>query len=155
MISTDYLRAPSEPAPMVLIVEDDPDVRNMVAAAVDQVDANRAEATSAEDALTFLYDHAPDVGIIFTDVELPGRVDGIDLARVASLRWPWIKVLIATGGERIRDVPENLVFLPKPCRTNDVRAQLQWERARGRATHSQTANTAAHRTGERGGQTHE
>ena len=154
MLSTVHLTAPSAPAPMVLIVEDDPDVRSMAATAVDQVEANRAEAASAEDALTFLHDHAPDVGVIFTDVELPGRLDGIDLARVASLRWPWIKVLITTGGERIRDVPGNLVFLPKPCRTNDVRAQLQWEEARARATHPPIADTAAHWSEDRS-QTHE
>jgi len=49
MLPTDHLSAPSVPAPMVLIVDDDPDLRSMAATAVDQVDANRAEATSAED----------------------------------------------------------------------------------------------------------
>jgi two-component system, response regulator PdtaR len=144
MFPTDQLTASRAPVPMVLIVEDDPDVRSMAATAVDEVDADRAEAATAEDALTFLDDHAPVVRVIFTDVDLPGRLDGIELARVAALRWPWIKVLITTGGERIRDVPGNLVFLPKPCRTNDVRAQLQWEEARARATHSQVGDTAAH-----------
>jgi CheY-like chemotaxis protein len=132
---------------IVLIVEDDPDLRSMATAAVEHVDVDTAEAANAEDALTFLRDHAPDVGLIVTDVELSGRLGGIDLARVASLRWPWIKVLITSGGERIHDVPASLVFLPNPCRAGDIRTHLRWEAARAGASHSQYDDTAAHRSG--------
>jgi CheY-like chemotaxis protein len=130
--------------PIVLIVEDDPDLRSMATAAVEHVDADTAEAASAEDALTFLRDHAPAVGLIVTDVELSGCLGGIDLARVASLRWPWIKVLITSRGERVQDAPGNLVFLPHPCGAGDIRTHLQWEAARAGASHSQDDGTAAH-----------
>ena len=46
-------------------------------------------ALTAEEALAFLRVQAPDVRLALTDMVLPGRLDGIDLARVASLRWPW------------------------------------------------------------------
>jgi len=132
---------------IVLIVEDDPDLRSMATTAVEHVDADTAEAASAEDALTFLRDHAPDVGLIVTNVELSGRLGGIDLARVASMRWPWIKVLITSRGKRVHDVPGNLVFLPNPCRAGDIRTHLQWEAARAGASDSQNDDTAAHNHG--------
>jgi CheY-like chemotaxis protein len=135
MLHKTHAHGPSPPTPIVLIVEGSPDVRATAAAAVGQAEANTEEAASAEDALKFLREHAPDVGFIVTDVKLSGRLDGIDLARVASLRWPWIKVLIPSTGERMRDVPANLVFLPNPCCAADVRAQIGWEAARAGATH--------------------
>src|SRR5687768_15176328 len=57
---------------------------------------------------------------------LPGRLDGIDLARVASLRWPWIRVVVTSGWARVKDLPQNVVFLPKPWRATDLHAQLEW-----------------------------
>ena len=65
---------------------------------------------------------------------LPGRLDGIDLARVASLRWPWIRVVVTSGWARVKDLPQNVVFLPKPWRATDLHAQLEWEEMRPRAS---------------------
>src|SRR4051812_37723606 len=95
-------------APIVLVVEDDPDVRALAVAIVDESELTTAEAASGEDALAFLRDHAPDVRIALTDFELSGRLDGLDLARVAALRWPWIKVLLTSGGARVHDIPKNV-----------------------------------------------
>jgi len=134
----------SPPVPTVLIVEDDPQVRHMAAAVVEQTEANAAEAVCGEDALAYLAEHAPEVGVVFTDLELSGRVDGIDLARIVSLRWPWIKVLMTSGGARIRDVPANLVFLPEPCCATDIRAHVAWEAARARATYQTRGSATDH-----------
>jgi len=124
---------------IVLVVEDDPDLRIAALAAIEQAEVNSAEAKSAEDALAYLTDHALDVGLIFSGFELPGRLDGIDLARVALLRWPWIKVLVTSGDARIRDVPQNTVLLPKRWSAADIHSHLAWETARARATGAQTA----------------
>jgi CheY-like chemotaxis protein len=112
---------------------------------LEELGATTVEARSAEDALAYLSEHAPDVGFIFTDFELPGRLDGIDLARVASLRWPWINCLITSGGTRIHDVPENITFLPKPWCAADIRAHMHWEGARARALSRASTGSAAHR----------
>jgi len=137
----------SLPRTIALIVDDDPSARRVVLATAAELELNTAEARSAEDALAYLREHAPDVGFIFAKLELAGRADGVDLARVASLRWPWIKVLIATGGERIHDVPGNVVFLPSPCYAADIRAQMEWEAARAgtarRHNGSRTSRRAA------------
>ena len=143
MGSDNYLDAATAPRILVLIVEDEPDVRSVAVEMLEELGATTAEATSGEDALAYLREHAPDVGLIFTDFELPGRLDGIDLARVALLRWPWIKFLITSGGARIHDVPENVAFLPKPWCAADIRAQMHWEGVR--AGSSTSAGSAAHR----------
>ena len=69
-------------SPTVLVVGGDAQVRRAAVTAVEDADITSAEAVSAEDALAYLREHAPDVQMIFTDLELPGRLDGIDVARV-------------------------------------------------------------------------
>jgi CheY-like chemotaxis protein len=128
MVFSNHTDAPL--APPVLVVEDDPDVRQMAADIFREADAECAEAATAEEALACLREHAPDVRLILADMVLPGPLDGLDLARVVSLRWPWIKVVVTTGWTRIKDIPENVVFLPKPWRASDLHAQLRWEETR-------------------------
>ena len=113
-------------APNVLVVGGDAQVRRTAITIVEDASMSCAEVVSAEDALACLREHAPDVRLIFTDFELPDRLDGIDLARVAALRWPWIKVVVIAGGARLRDVPSNVILLPKTWSAADLRAQLRW-----------------------------
>ena len=82
--------------PTVLVVGGDAQVRRTAAGIIEDAELSCAEAVSAEDALAYLREHAPDIQLIFTDFELPDRLDGIDLARVAALRWPWIKAVVIT-----------------------------------------------------------
>ena len=95
--------AAEQPAQIGLVVEDDPALRRTAADVMAEAQVKSAEANTAEEALAFLREHAPDVRLVLTEFELPGRLDGIDLARVASLRWPWIKVLVASSATRISD----------------------------------------------------
>jgi CheY-like chemotaxis protein len=112
--------------PTVLVVGGDAQVRRTAAGIIEEAELSCVEAASAEDALAYLREHAPDIQLIFTDFELPDRLDGIDLARVAALRWPWIKAVVITGGPRLRDVPSNVIFLPKVWGAADLREQLRW-----------------------------
>jgi CheY-like chemotaxis protein len=111
--------------PLVLVVEDDPDLRSLAVTVVEEAGLSVVEMASAEAALAFLREHAPDVVCVFADFELAGSLDGIDIARVAAVSWPWIKVLITSGGSRISDVPKTARFLPKPWRAADVWAHLE------------------------------
>jgi CheY-like chemotaxis protein len=121
----------------VLVVGGDVQTRGTAVTVVEDAHMSWAEAGSAEDALAYLREHAPDVQLILTDFELPGRLDGIDVARVAALRWPWMKVVVMTAGERFRDVPANVVFVHKPWSPADLHAQLCWEATRSRASENQ------------------
>ena len=147
MRAGDHLGARDAPRFVVLVVEDDRDVRSVAVDILEDIGVKTAEAKGVEDAFAYLNEHAPDVGLIFTDYEFPGRLDGMDLARVASLRWPWIKVLITSGGARVHDVPENVAFLPKPWCAADIRAHVAWERAYAEASHRTGSQSTAHPPG--------
>jgi CheY-like chemotaxis protein len=119
--------------PIALVVEGDLALRKAAADLIEEADVESAEASTAEEALAILQAQAADVRLIFTDFHLAGRLDGIDLARVASVRWPWIRVLVSSGNAPITDLPRNVALLPKPWAPADLRAQLRWEAARARA----------------------
>ena len=115
---------------MALVIEDQPEVRGLAAAIIDETSLEVAEAASAEQALRFLRERAPDVAMIFVDVMLPGGIDGIDVARIAERSWPWIKVVVTSGGlmdRSLNELPRTATFMPKPWRAFDV--LLEAERA--------------------------
>jgi CheY-like chemotaxis protein len=145
MDADDHPSARFAPRFLVLIVEDDPAVRSVAVDILEDLGFRTAEAKSVRDALDYLTEHAPDVGLIFTDYEFPGRLDGMDLARVASLRWPWIKLLMTSGGARVYDVLENVAFLPKPWCAADIGAHIDWESARAEGSHGRRNETPVHR----------
>ena len=63
-----------------LIVEDDPIVRELAAALLEETDLRVVECEDAEQALAALCKHGEDIALIFADVRLPGLLDGVDLA---------------------------------------------------------------------------
>ena len=114
----------------VLVIEDQPEVRGLAAAILGETDLDVVEADTAEEAIRFLRQNASDVAMIFVDVMLPGGIDGIDVARIAAQSWPWIKVVVTSGGlmdRSLNDLPRTATFMPKPWRAFDV--LLEAERA--------------------------
>lgn len=85
------------------------------------------EADHADAALAILHARAGDIGALFTDVNMPGRMDGLELARRASSHWPWVRLLVASG--RVQPVatalPKGCVFLPKPYDTDRLVSQIR------------------------------
>ncbi len=73
------------------------------------------EAVSADEALTVL-EARPDVQAVVTDIEMPGSMNGIALARVIRDRWPGIGVIVTSGRQRPGpdELPDEVVFLAKP-----------------------------------------
>jgi CheY-like chemotaxis protein len=112
-----------EPARVALIVEDEPELRELAAALLEETDLQVAEASSAEEALDYLRDHAEGVAFLFADVRLPCLMSGIDLARTVRLKWPWIRTLLTSGSpleDASADVLRNVRFMPKPWRALEV-----------------------------------
>ena len=111
--------------PVVLVVEDEfllrMDAADMIAAAGFDV----VEATDADTAIGIL-EARNDVAVIFTDIQMPGSMDGLKLARAVRGRWPPIKI-IATSGVRIgeTDLPEGGRFLPKPYSSAQITGMLR------------------------------
>ena len=110
-----------KPPRIALVVEDDPDVRSLAATLLEETDLDVVEEESAEGALAYLRKHAPEVALLFADIRLR-KMDGVDLARIVKRDWPWVRVLVTSGnaGERLKALPREARFMPKPWRALDV-----------------------------------
>ncbi len=112
---------------IALVIEDQPEVRDLAAAILEESDLDVAEAATAEEALSFLDEHGSEVAMIFVDVKLPGRMDGVDLARIAAESWPWIRSVVTSGAmdRSLNDLPRAARFMPKPWRALDVLVEAE------------------------------
>ena len=118
-----------ESANTILVVEDDPDVRQLVIAVLEDAGYRILEAASGDEAYRLLLAH-PDlrVDLLFTDVVMPGQLDGIDLAKEARALRPELKVLYATGfANLVRNHREDELrglVLTKPYRPGELRRAI-------------------------------
>src|SRR2546421_11033643 len=100
----------------VLVVEDDAELRSLMAALFEDEQVDSIECESAEAALATLLIGGREVAMIFADVRLRGIMNGIDLAREVKMRWPLLPVILTSGHplERIRELPPGVAYMPKP-----------------------------------------
>jgi two-component system, response regulator PdtaR len=107
--------------PVVLIVEDEFLIRMDAADMVRSAGFDVVEAENADQAISIL-EQRRDITVVFTDVQMPGSMDGLKLAAAIRGRWPPIKI-VATSG--LRDIgrehlPPGSRFLPKPYRATQI-----------------------------------
>lgn len=100
---------------VVLLVEDEPLVRMFGLDVLDDAGFEVVEASNGDEALSFLESRS-DIRVLFTDVDMPGSVNGFQLARLAAARWPHVGVVIVSGQMRPGpgDMPEGGHFVGKP-----------------------------------------
>lgn len=101
--------------PIILIVEDEPLIRMCAVDFAEEAGYAALEAKDSGEALVFL-EGRDDIAVLFTDITLPGDLDGIELAEQVAVRWPGIKVLLASGALTglPADVAPGAYRLPKP-----------------------------------------
>jgi two-component system, response regulator PdtaR len=101
-------------ASAILIVEDDPMTRMTATDAFRDAGFAVFEAANVSDALSILAVSSADA--LFTDIELPGRLNDASLAGLTRERWPWIKVAVTSGETTppVGDTPHDARFFPKP-----------------------------------------
>ncbi|HEX4572896.1 MAG TPA: response regulator [Dongiaceae bacterium] len=116
--------APQSPI-AVLIAEDEFLVRLAAVAVLDQAGFQVAHAGSAEEALPLLAQRA-DIAVLFTDINMPGRMNGLDLAFEVRRRWP-ITGLLLTSSSRPRDLKMlgGARFLAKPYLPEELVAGIK------------------------------
>ena len=100
-------------APLVLVVEDEPLVRELAGIAISEAGFEVLEASNAEQALNILGSRS-DVGVLCTDVDMPGALDGLELAALVHQRWPAIRLVVTSGRPLRAPVPDAGKFLSKP-----------------------------------------
>ncbi|MCE6076813.1 response regulator [Agrobacterium vitis] len=101
--------------PIALVVDDEPLILMNTSDMISDEGFAVVEATTADQAYAFLDKHSS-LQLLFTDVQMPGELDGFGLARVVAERWPHICVVIASGAAvpGPDDIPDNATFITKP-----------------------------------------
>jgi CheY-like chemotaxis protein len=107
--------SPALPPPVVLVVEDEGLVRMLAVDMLEEAGFVVAEAATADEALAILESRS-DIAALFTDVDMPGSMNGFALAQRVAERWPAMRVVITSGRftPGRDDVPEAGLFVPKP-----------------------------------------
>ena len=111
---------------VVLIVEDEPMVRLFAVEMVQEAGFEVIEAANADDAIRILETHS-DIRVVFTDVHMPGSMDGLKLAHAVRNRWPPIKIIV-TSGQRMateNELPDGGRFFAKPYSPVEIRGALR------------------------------
>lgn len=115
MIDRDDRNAPADPRLYVLVVEDEPIVRMAAADMVSDAGFIPIEARNATEAVQIL-EQRTDIRIVFTDIDMPGGLDGTRLAAAIRDRWPPIEIILTSGNIRpaAEMMPQRSIFLAKP-----------------------------------------
>lgn len=100
---------------LVLVVEDEPLIRLGLVSTLEDEGYEVIEASSASEAVEVLERRAK-IGFVITDVNMPGSMDGIELAQTVRARDPSVHLIIVSGARSLSgdDLPERAVFLAKP-----------------------------------------
>jgi two-component sensor histidine kinase/DNA-binding response OmpR family regulator len=118
--------------PTVLIVEDEMLLRMRAVDIVEDAGFTPLEAVNADDALALLESRS-DIELLFTDIQMPGSMNGLKLAHAVHERWPLIKIILVSGQvtPNEEDRPANSRFFGKPMEVQQMIAELQGMIGRG------------------------
>jgi DNA-binding NtrC family response regulator len=110
----------------VAIAEDSVLLREGLARLLDDAGFEVIETGGADEALMWL-EVRDDVRVIVTDIHMPGRLNGLDLAHLVHHRWPGILVLVVSGAARpsAAELPEGGRFVAKPYEESAILHHLR------------------------------
>jgi len=84
------------------------------------------EVSNADEAIAIL-EARKDIRIVFTDIDMPGSMDGLKLARAIRRRWPPIELILTSGHFDVPegDIPERGLLFSKPYHDNEIVSALR------------------------------
>src|SRR5256885_8916832 len=120
-MSTDSIAVPK-----VLVVEDEMMLRMRAVDIVQDAGFIPIEAVNADEALAILESRS-DIELLFTDIQMPGSMDGLKLAHAVHERWPSIKIILVSGKLTLTDAekPACSRFFGKPLEVKQMIAEMQ------------------------------
>ena len=112
--------------PVVLVVEDEMLLRMRAVDMVEDAGYLPVEAVDADEALAILQSRS-DIALLFTDIQMPGSMSGLQLALAVRERWPQIKIILASGQLKLSqsEIPENSRFFGKPLDSIGMVAEIR------------------------------
>ncbi|HEV2544144.1 response regulator [Methylorubrum populi] len=112
---------PAAFSPVVLVVEDETLLRILAVDFLEDEGFTVLEAGTAEEAWLILESRA-DIGVLFTDVNMPGEMDGLALAARVAERWPHIRLVVTSRRQGLTSdqLPDDGQFVQKPYRQTQI-----------------------------------
>src|SRR3954466_4359087 len=125
-MSTPNSSAPPKSSTNVLVVEDEMVLRLRAVDIVEDAGFTAVEAVSADEALAILESRS-DISLLFSDIQMPGSMDGLKLAHAVHERWPAIKIILVSGQVKPSDGdrPADSRFFGKPLVVKQMIGELQ------------------------------
>lgn len=117
--------AASTSAPIVLVVEDEAVLRMIAVDLVENAGFEAIEASNADEAVRIL-EARSDIRIVFTDIDMPGSMNGLKLATMVRDRWPPVEIIVTSGHffPQAGALPDRSLFFPKPYDNEAVAAAM-------------------------------
>lgn len=105
----------------VLVVEDEILIRMDISEALERAGFGVLEAGNADEAIAIL-NQRDDVRVLFTDIDMPGSMDGLRLAAAVRDKWPPIEIIVTSGHQQMTDdnLPVDGRFFGKPYRPGQI-----------------------------------
>ena len=112
--------------PVILVVEDDVLLRMHAAEMIAEAGFEVLEAPNADEAIRLL-EARMDIAVVFTDIDMPGSMNGLKLAHAVANRWPPIRIVATSGHFQMRDgdLPEGGLFIAKPYLSQQILSTLR------------------------------
>lgn len=112
--------------PFALAVDDEPIIRMDAAQILEEAGFRCLSAESGEEAISILVEKGQQVVVLFTDVEMPGSVNGFALARYVAEHWPHIEIVVSSGRVKPEegDLPAKAAFIMKPFSAETIHGEL-------------------------------
>ena len=116
----------SKQRPVILVVEDEFLIRTATAEAIRGAGFEVIEAANADAAISILESRS-DIRVVFTDIHMPGSMDGAKLTHAVKDRWPPVRIIATSGRVAIGelDLPAGTVLFPKPYSPEHVAWTVQ------------------------------
>jgi DNA-binding NtrC family response regulator len=98
---------------VVLVVEDEPIIRMETVQMVKDAGYAALDAPNTDDAMTIL-EGRQDIHAVFTEIRVPGQLNGMELAHAIAKRWPLVRVVVTSGVPKADDFPADWRYVAKP-----------------------------------------
>jgi CheY-like chemotaxis protein len=111
---------------VVLVVEDEMLLRMRTVDMVEDAGFTSVEAVDADEAVAILESRS-DIALLFTDIQMPGSMNGLKLAHAVHERWPPIKIILVSGQLKLAniDIPADSRFFGKPLEAKEMIVEMQ------------------------------
>jgi DNA-binding NtrC family response regulator len=97
---------------VVLVVEDEPIIRMEAVQVIKDAGYVVLDASNTDDAMTIL-EERPDIRAVFTEIDVPGRLNGMDLGRAIAERWPPIRLIVTSSASKVDNFPTDWRYIRK------------------------------------------